>query len=123
MRSLLAALLLVLLPSSTLAASGPPPGLAGTLAIVASDSVSVTLHAEQTGGELVTLTVEHYCYADPTTFAGMEKVRFSGSADMTFNIGPRTYHGKDMIPTSCWAHLSFYFSSSRVVLLDYVTTL
>jgi hypothetical protein len=120
-RSLLAALLL-LLPSQALAASGPPPGLAGTLAIVAQDATSVTLHAEQTGGSPVTLKVEHSCY-EGAVYGGGEKVSFVGSADMTFNIAPRTYHGHLVTPTNCWATLNFYYSSSRVMVLAYQVTL
>lgn len=128
MRRLLAALVLALLiPSQVLAASGPPPGLAGTLAIVAQDVTSVTLHAEQTGGDPVTLTVEHYCYENANqpneVYGGMEKVRFVGSVSATFHTGPRTYHGKLVTPTDCWAFLMFYYSSSRAVMLDFKVTL
>lgn len=121
-RSLLAALALALLATPTLAASGPPPGLAGSLVIVSSDASSVTLHAEQTGGTPVTLTVEHYCYQGEV-YGGFQRVRFVGSADMTFDIGPRSYHGQIVTPTDCWALLEFFYSSARVEILGEVVTL
>ena len=107
MRRLVAAVLLAfLVVSPVTAASAPPPGLVGTLAIVSATATSVTLHAEQTGGSLVTLTIEHYCYvgdvyADDSVYAGFQRVRFSGSADAIFNTGPRTYHGRLLVPTEC----------------------
>ena len=94
--------------------------LAGTLVITAKDANTVTLHAEQTGGEPVTLTVEHGCYVGNVsagTFAGVEKVRFTGSADMTFNIGPRTYHGQYLVPDNCGASMSYYMTGNTSIFL------
>jgi hypothetical protein len=114
--------LALLIPSQVLAASGPPPGLAGTLAIVAQDATSVTLHAEQTGGEPVTLSLEHTCYnADDTAWQNVT-VKFSGAVDRIFNTGSFTFHGRTHSPADCHATLNFYYSSSRVVILAGVDT-
>ena len=128
MKRLAPLLALLLIASPVAAASSPPAGLAGTLTITAKDATTVTLHAEQTGGSLVTLTVEHYCYvgdvyASDSIYAGFQKARFTGSADLTFNIGPRSYHGSLLTPTSCWALLEFPYSSSRVAILARADTL
>jgi hypothetical protein len=124
---LLAALLLLLIPSQVLAASGPPPGLAGTLTIVSQDATSVTLHAEQTGGDPVRLTLEQICYnADPWTQSTMwetTKVRFVGSVDVTFDTSSGTYKSQQFTPVYCIAYLMFYFSSSRAIALAGVVTL
>jgi hypothetical protein len=117
---LTAVLCLSVLPAR--AAGDPPPGLAGELTIVAKDAVSVTLHAEQTGGTPVTLMLEQYCYQN-NIYAGMERVRFTGSTTVTFNIGPRTYHGQLLTPTDCKAEIWYYYSSSRGMYLAGVTTL
>jgi len=110
-RRLLAALLLVLLPSQALAASGPPPGLSGTLMIVAQDASSVTLHAEQMGGEPVTLALEHTCYNADDTAWRAETVRFVGSVNATFSTLGGRFHGNDWIADNCKAEVWFYWSS------------
>jgi len=118
---LIAVLFLSVIPSQ--AAGDPPPGLAGTLSIVTKDANTVTLYAEQTGGTPVTLTIEHYCYAVSTDDVIVNKVRFIGSITSIFNISVRTYHGHVFTPTSCWAYLTYDFSSNRQIVLAEVTTL
>lgn len=123
----LALVLALLIPSQVLAASGPPPGLAGTLVIVAQDASSVTLHAEQTGGDPVRLSLEQICYdTKPWTQSTMwetTKVRFVGSIDVIFDISSGTYKSHQFTPVYCVANLFFYFSSSRAIALAGVVTL
>lgn len=123
MRRLIAALLLAAIPSMTLGASEPPPGLAGTLTITAQDAVSVTLHAEQTGGEPVTLSLEHVCYNADDTAWRVDTVRFVGSVDATFSVEGGTFHGHPWLADNCNAQLWFYYSSRRGIFLAVVSTL
>lgn len=111
MRTLAALVLALLIPSRALAASGPPPGLAGSLAIVAQDASSVTLHAEQTGGDPVTLSLEHTCYNADDTAWRAETVRFVGSVDATFSTLGGRFHGNDWIADNCKAEVWIYWSS------------
>ena len=123
MRRLLATLVLgVVIPSQVLAVSGPPPGLTATLTITAKDAVSVTLHAEQTGGDPVTLSLEGYCYNADQTAYRVDTVRFVGSADATFSTEGGTFHGKPWIAVSCKAEVWFYFSSRQGLFLAGVVT-
>lgn len=126
--ALVCVVLLVLFSFTPVKALGEPPaGLAGTITIVAKGVNSVTLHAEQTGGTLVKLMLENTCYIgsyyDPdNVFVGTQTVTFVGSVTFTFNTGPRTVHGRVLVPTDCWADLGYYFSSNRAILLDFIFT-
>lgn len=116
-------LLITLLGTSIVYAAGEPPaGLAGTLVITSQSATSVTLYAKQTGGTIVILKVYHYCYSNGI-YAGVEKVRFQGSTFVTFNIGPRIYHGQYLVPTDCWALLEYDFSGTRAIILAQTITL
>lgn len=119
MKKIVIALLIAILSI----AANPPPGLAGTLNIVYKDASIVTLHAEQTGGTSVTLTIEHYCYDAANDDVIVNKVRFGGATDASFNIGDRIFHGHLFTPDSCWAYLVYDFSSNRQIVLAEVTTL
>lgn len=75
----------------------------GTLTIVSQTATSVTLLATADGAKL---TLSHYCDAGDQ-YVGMESVSVQGSATVTFDIGPRKYHGALVTPTSCWANLYY----------------
>lgn len=119
---LLIGLLMFLLSFPVRAASEPPAGLSGTLTTISKDANTVTLHAEQTSGTPVTLTIEHYCYQG-NIYAGFERIRFQGTTDASFNIGMRTYHGQSLTPTDCWALLEYYFGGGNLLILDEQVTL
>jgi len=116
---LLATLLLV----QPVAGRAFPPNLNGTLVIVASDAVTVTLHGEQTSGEPVTLLVEHFCYDAVHDSVARQTASFVGAADMTFLIGPRTLKGKSFTPTSCWGLLEYQITGNTELIFAEVDTL
>lgn len=113
---------LALLVAAPVSAVTVPEGLTGTITIVATTETTVTVHAEQTGGEPVRLVLEHFCYQGET-YVGKEYVRFTGSTDATFSIGPRTFKGNAATPTECWVYLTHYMQSSTAVVLDGADTL
>jgi len=103
-------------------AATPPTGLAGTMAVTARTATTATIHAEQTGGAPVTLRIEHNCrqgrVGSPITV-----VKFLGSTDATFNIGPSRIKGRDFIPEACWAWLTYQMPSQTQLVLAGVNTL
>src|SRR5512135_2391412 len=80
----------------------PPAGLVGILTITARNTETVTLHAEQTGGAYVRLTLQHTCYDNTTR--PIQQVKFTGSTDATFDIGPRQVRGHLLYPSFCYAN-------------------
>lgn len=100
----------------------------GTLAVVGSTATTVTLYAEQTGGDPVKLTIRHYCYvgdnyASDSIFAGSDQASFTGSATVTFDIGPRKVKGKTLTPDNCFAYIMYQMPSQTALVLAGVDTL
>jgi len=105
-----------------LAAPVSAADLTGTMSFVAISGDYVTIHAEQTSGDPVTLRIEHSCRSD-TVYGPIETVRFTGSTDATFYVGPRKLKGQTLVPVACWAWLTYQMPSQTALILDGINTL
>jgi hypothetical protein len=93
-----------------------PTDLAATIAVVTKTAASVTVHVEQTSGATTSLKVVNTCYAG-ATFAGTETQSFSGSADLTFNTGPRKRQGKMLTPDQAQAQVYYQIDGNTQIVL------
>lgn len=117
MKRLLAAVVLVLTVVSPVTAVEVDPNLTGTVTVTDRTATTVTVRAEQTGGEPVRLRLEHYCYQGDV-YGGSEEVAFKGSITVTLSTASRRYKGATVTPNRCEAFLIRYLPSATLMILD-----
>lgn len=111
------------------ASAADPPTLDGTATITATTATTVTIVYQQTVGPTVTVSWNHYCYANggpydaSSVFVGSQTAKFTGSGTATFNIGPRKYKGVLYTPDYCFGYAVYQMPSQTALIFAGATTL